>query len=430
MFRYRLTRAIITKIKEYLADNTKEKPSILSKHDGSIRKGKLFIGDKEAIAIEDSEKKIRDLVLSGKTPLSRDALFYFLSKTYYGISRAAIDKVLRSQRVIRETDNNKASTTRAKRKVHKKGQLEFDLIDIRFKDFPFKPTGRKHLLSRDFGFIFSCVDKLTGLAYGEYIPGKFQKYTDPVAKRCFNWYAKVLKTPISKFFAMSDAGDEFNFALYKKWGLRHKIVARGPAIESKNSHIQRVLHRIAKMGITNDINELVTMAIDICNNTQSSITKVTPNEAAGLPMTSLAVIYNKKRGKDSGIKIKSLLKVGDRVRLNLLKSKEKGDTFYKAYKGTTWSKSVFTIIGKRGNSYKIDDGTKKRFVHADNLKRTDVYDKKSEKIIADRMKNLKKRVQKKTPSTKKSKRITLDIDESDILTSKRQKKKVDYKKYY
>jgi len=349
-----------------------------------------------------------------------------LSKSYYGISRAVIDKVLRSQRVIRETDNNKPTTTRVKRKVHKKGQLEFDLIDIRFKDFPFKPTGRKHLLSRDFGFIFSCVDKLTGLAFGEYIPGKFQKYTDPVARRCFDWYAKVLKIPITKMFAMSDAGDEFNFALYKKWGLRHKIVARGPAIESKNSHIQRVLHRIAKMGLTKNINELVSMAIDICNNTLSSITKVTPNEAAGLPMTSLAKIYNKKRGKDSGIKVKSLLKVGDRVRVNLLKSKEKGDTFYKAYKGTTWSQSVFTIIGKRGNSFKINDGTKKRFVHADNLKKTDVYDQTSEQIIDERMKKLKKKAPK-TLSKKRSKKIKLDIDEADILTTKRKRKKINYK---
>ena len=428
MFRYRITKDVLTKIREYLKDNTKKKPSILSKHTASVRNGTVFIDDKEAIAVEDNEKKVRELVLSGKTPLTRDALYYFLSKKYYGISRSVIDKVLRSQRVIRETDNNKPSTTRTKRKVHKKGQLEFDLIDIRFKDFPFKPTGRKHLVSRDFGFIFSCVDKLTGLAYGEFIPGKFHKYTDPVAKRCFDWYSNVLKVPVTKMFAISDAGEEFNFTLYKKWGLRHKIVARGPAIESKNSHIQRVLHRIAKMGITKNINLLVSMAIDICNNTQSSITKITPNEAAGLPVTDLSVIYNKKRGKGSGIKVKSSLKIGDRVRLNLLKSKEKGDTFYKAYKGTTWSKSVFQIIGKRGNSFKIDDGTKKRFVHADNLKKTDVYDQTSEKIIDERMKKLKKSAPKKL-SKKRSKKISLDIDERDILTTKRKRKKIDYSKF-
>ena len=80
MFRYRLTNTILTKIRDYLKDNTKEKPSILSKHTASIRNGKVFLGDKEAVPIEDSEKKVRDLVLSGKTPLSRDALFYFLSK--------------------------------------------------------------------------------------------------------------------------------------------------------------------------------------------------------------------------------------------------------------------------------------------------------------------------------------------------------------
>jgi len=398
MWRYDFSKANIEKAIGYVKNKEGPQPSFLKKFKGSVKGGKLYLDGKQVIPSNDSEEFIREQVLSGKVPLTRDGLYYFMNQNFVGVRRAAIDKVLKSQRIVRETDNNKPVQTRKPRRVNKKGQLAFDLIDIRFRDLGFKPRGTdKHLLTlkgkkeRQFGYIFSCVEQLTGLTYCEFVPAKYQKYVTPIAKRCFNWYAKVLDVPISKMFAQSDDGDEFAFKTYKKWGLRHKVVDRASLIESKNAHIQRVLYRIAKMGITHDIKELVKMTVNIVNNTQSSLTKVTPNQAAGLPQTDLSKVYNLKRGKGSGVKVKDRpFQKGDKVRYNLLKAKEKGGQFYKAYKGKTWSKKAYEILQKRGNTYKIDLGDKKKFFHADNLKLTSAYDQKSEAVISERKKALEK----------------------------------------
>jgi hypothetical protein len=202
---------------------------------------------------------------------------------------------------------------------------------------------------------------------------------------------------------MSDKGYEFDFKLYKKWGLRHKVVDRASLIEAKNAHIQRVLYRIAKMGISRDIKELLKMTQDVVNNTKSSLTKVTPNEAVGQPTVQLSKIYNKKRGKGSGVKVEPrTFKKGDKVRFNLLKAKEKGDKFYKAYKGKTWSRKAYPILQTRGNTYKIDGPKGKKFYHADNLKLTAAYDAEADKIVASR----KKVLDKKAPEKKKFPKIT------------------------
>ena len=361
MWRFKFTNASIDKAKEYLKTGTGRKPAFFKSHKGTVKNGKLYLDDLKVVPSEKIHKITRDLVLSGKVPLTRDALYHYLSKQMVGVRRAVIDKVLKAQRVIRETDNNKPKTTRKPRRVNKRGQIAFDLIDVRFADLGFVPRNRdEHLLTlkgksdaRKFGYIFSCAEQLTGLTFCEWVPAKYQKYVTPIARRCFNWMAKQLDIPISKMFAVSDKGDEFAFKLYKKWGLRHKTMDRASLIEAKNAHIQRVLYRIAKMGISRDIKELLKMTQDVVNNTKSSLTKVTPNEA-------------------------------------------------EAYKGKTWSRKAYPILQTRGNTYKIDGPKGKKFYHADNLKLTNTYDAEADRIVASR----KKVLDKKAPEKKKFPKIT------------------------
>ena len=417
LWRYNFSTKNVDKGKRFLKGINKTEPSYLKGRKGEIKKGKLYIDGLQVVPTENVEDYIRKKVLGGRVPMSRDALYYFLSKNAIGVTRAAIDKLLKAQHIIRETDNLQPSTKKKpSRRVLKKGQIEFDLVEINWIDLGFKPTDDE--VTRDAGYIFTVADSLTGLIYAKFSPTKNQKDITPRAKEGFNWMAEKLKTPLSKMHSLSDSGDEFNFKLYNKWGLRTKQVARGPLIEVKNSQLQRALYRIAKMKKTKSINTLVKNAMDVVNRTQSSLTKKAPIEAIDEKQSDLAEKYNKRRGKGSGVKVKlKPLKPGEMVRLMLLKDKEKKNyTFHKAYKGKSWSRKRYAVLSKRGNRYKIDGPKGKKFYHRDDLKLTTPVDKKTIKILHDR-----ERATEKAEKAERAK-IRKDIDEQ-AKKSKRPKRK-------
>ena len=384
LWRYNFSEKNVEKGKKFVRGINKTEPSFLKGRKGEIKKTKLYIDGLLVVPKEKQETYIRNKVLGGKVPLSRDGLYYYLSKISVGVSRAAIDKFLKSQHVIRETDNLQPTTTKkASRRVKKKGQIQFDLVEINWKDVGFKPTDQN--IEKEAGYIYTCADSLTGLLFAKFAPDKTHEIITPIAKEAFNWMAEKLKTPISKMFALSDKGSEWEIEKYKEWGLRVKFVPRAPLIEQKNSQIQRALFRIIKMKNTKNMAKLVKNAMTIVNRTQSSLTKVAPIEAISKVESKLAEKYNKRRGKDSGQKIKARpLKVGEMVRLQIISDKKRGGEFYKAYKGKGWSRRRYKVLTKRGNRYKLDGPEGKKFYHRDLLKPTAAPDRKSIKIIFER----------------------------------------------
>jgi hypothetical protein len=354
---------------------------------------------------------LRNKVLKGEVPMTRDGLYYFLSKSYAGISRAQIDKFLKAQNIIRKTDRLQPTSKRTKRKVNRKGQIGYDLIEINWKDLGFKPKEikiyEKQLRSGDIdydptdphlkkkpklpvtaAYMFSAVDKITGFLFVEFAVNKSRKVITPIAKRAFQMFAKLFKIPLSKLVVFSDKGKEFDFVKYKSWGIRHVQLAREPLIEKKNSQFQAALYRVAKMNISLEISELIKRSLNIVNRTKSKLLKMAPFEAINVPEGTLSIDYNKKRGKGSGIKVKAReLIVGDMVRLNLVGMKK--TSFYKAYKGDQYSTQRYEILTKRGNRYKINGPDKKKFYHRDDLRLTSVLDMKTEHVLRKRKKKLK-----------------------------------------
>ena len=389
MFRYNFSAKSVKQGIDFVQGKQKAKPSFLTGRKGSVKKGRLFINDKEVIASGKVESFIRDKILSATVPLARDSLYYFFQQKYINVPRAKIDKILKAQSVIRETDNRQPTTTQKKRKVHKKGQLSFDLVEIKFKDLPFTPTDPDIEVNK--GYFFGCVDQLTGLSYFEFTPHKDYENITPVAEKCFKWFSEKLGVPMSKLVGLSDKGGEFDFVKYKQWGLRLKQLPRAPLIEAKNAGFQRVLYRIAKMNKTRKLKKLTAMAMKILNDTQSTLTKKTPNENLDEQLGTLAEKYNKKRkgkGTDSAVKAKGL-KLGDMVRLAITPEKDKLE--YKAYKGIAWTKAKFKVLAKRGNTYKIYGPEGKKFYHRDKLRLTAESDKISDAIIAGRKKTYLKK---------------------------------------
>ena len=394
MWRYNFSQKNVDKAKKYLKGTIKTPPPFLKKFKGTLKKGNLYLNDKLVIPKESEENYIRKKVLSGRVPMSRDSLYYYLKQISVGVSRASIDKFLKKQNIIRETDTVAPSTKKASRRVHRKGNIEFDLVEINWKDVGFIPTINWKALKieptaeeRSAGYIFTVADALTGLLFAKFSPTKYRRHITPVAKEAFEWMSEKLETPLSKMHSLSDSGKEWDVEKYRKWGLRVKFVPRAPLIERKNSQFQAALYRVIKMKTSKDIHKIIKQAQDVVNRTQSTLTKVAPIEAIRKQQKELAENYNKRRGAGSGVKLKSrALKIGEHVRLNILKDKDRGSTFYKAYKGLTWSKTRYKVLAKRGNRYKIDGPSGKKFYHRQDLKPTPPADRKSLLIIHKREK--------------------------------------------
>jgi hypothetical protein len=410
MFRYRFTTKNIERAKSFLKDGKGSQPSFLKKYKGSVQKGQLYLDNKRVVPPADVDKILRQKVLSGKVPMTRDGLYYFLSKTWAGITRAKIDKFLKSQRYIRKTDRMQPTSKTKKRRVKRKGQIGFDLIEINWKDLGFKPKEVKAFekkLKRDpdydprdpqnkkkikvpitAAYIWSSVDKITGLMWCKFAVTKQQKIITPIAKQAFEYFSKNFKIPMNRLIGFSDHGNEFDFKQYNKWGVKTVQLARESLIEKKNSQFQAALYRIAKMNISLNIAELIKRALQIVNRTKSKLLKVAPFEAIDVAEGDLSEKYNKKRGKGSGIIVKGrVLKVGDMVRLNLIGPKK--TSFYKAYKGLQYSTKRYKVLAKKGIRYKIDGPKGKRFYHRDDLRLTSVADLKSDLVLRKRAKGLK-----------------------------------------
>ena len=425
MFRYNFNKKNVDIAKQFLEGKGKTEPSFLKNFKGSIKDGQLYLDDKQVVPKEDGENYLRKRVLSGRVPMSRDGLYYYLQTTnVVGISRAQIDKFLKAQNIIRETDNAQPRTNKTSRRVLKKGILSFDLIEINWRDLGFTPTdkGSDESSDEDTGhtsksrYIFSCVDALTGLVFIRFSRTKKRKAITPIAKMCFKYFVKTLGLEShAKLFATSDKGSEFDFAKYKKWGVRTKQLVRANRIEVANSHIQRVLFRVSKMGLTKSIKTLVKNTMDIVNRTQSSLTKVTPIQAAKMKNSELAPLYNKKRGQNSGVKIKSKpLKLGDMVRLNLIGPKK--TSFFKAYKPTQWSKRSYEVLTKKANKYKINGPKGKKFYHRDDLRLTSKGDKKTTELIAARKKEMEEKEAREVQEIRKK------VDEDYLAKAKKFKR--------
>ena len=324
MNRYNFSDKSVNQAKKYLKSKLGPQPNFLKKYTGSVKKGKLYLNGLLVIPAEQKVAKLRQLVLSGEVPMTRDPLYHYLSKQMVGISRQDIQDFLGTQRVIRETDNQQATTTRTKRKVNTKGLLHIDLVEVYWKDLPFEPDvpdppgmTEKELaegveVNSKGGYFFGCVDSLTALSWYKYAPRKSYKFITPLAKSAFTYFSKKLGVPLNKLRVKMDRGDEFDKKMYEKWGLKVFYVKSSPFIEGKNSHFQRVLYRVAKTHATRNLTKLLKLTMSQLNNTKSSVSGKTPLEAIATSTAKLSKKYNSSHSKlrKSAVKLKPL-KLGE-----------------------------------------------------------------------------------------------------------------------
>ena len=340
--RFRFTdKAVAKAIKVLKGDLAKSKaPTFLKRFkEIELKNGKLFYQNKEIIKSSDIAKTVRDLLYTkgSDTPWSRDAGYAALSKKYIGISRRAFRDVTSTQKIKVESDNVPPALKKAGRKLSKKGQIEIDLFHISRNDLPKELKGKITDISvpNTQSYVLSMIDKLTGLYFGQYLgKKKNQAHVMKAVREGGKWFAEQLGVPVAKHHYIRDAGKEFASTSV----LKGRVQKLGPAVEGVNSHVQRIMHRLiaAKRG---GLRSVVKQAMAIKNNTKSTISHVTPDEASTKEGKDLSQAYNKKRSKGEPDKYNKL-GIGHLVRI--VTKKPKG-TFYKAYQKTQYSKKLYRI---------------------------------------------------------------------------------------
>ena len=305
----------------------------------ATKNGKLFYQEKEIIRRGDIEKTVRGLLYNkdSTTPWAKNSGYAALSKKYIGISRRAFRDVVNKQRIKVLSDNVPPATKKKGRKLSKKGIIEIDLFFISRKDIPKELQGSIAItdINNPQAYVLSMVDKLSGLYYGHYVgKSKARKVVMKAVRDGQKWFEEKIGIPKAQQTILRDAGGEFAPPSV----LKGRVQKIAPAVEAANSHVQRIAHRLwaAKRG---GLGSVIKQAMAIKNNTKSTISSVTPNEASTKEGKDLAPAYNKKRAQGDPEKNK---KWGIGHLFRIVTKQPKG-TFYKAYQKTQYSKKLYRI---------------------------------------------------------------------------------------
>ena len=376
--RFNFTKATVAAGIKFLRGKAKRQPRYLKIRKGSVKDGKLYLDGKLVVPVEEVNSYLRDRIYRGGTPLSRDSAFYAIHQDVVGVGRKAVDHFLKTQRIIRATDAQQPAVKKAGPKVNTKGQLHLDLIELKFKDLPFKPEDRDIDADVSKGYILGIVDALTSLSYWKWHPHKTQSEVTPIVKQAIAWFENKLGVKRGKFTLFSDKGREFSFPTYERWGITTLQLARSPLIEAKNAFFQRTLFRLAKMGTTRNLKKLISQSMTILNKTRSENTKKTPLENLLDPTAAVAKKYNTKRQRAGASRLRAIVPGKDKVRINIVGPKKSLD--FKGYKGMSWSKKVYSVTKKRGAKYLVNG----KYYTRSELKITAEYDKVSDQLLRTR----------------------------------------------
>ena len=285
---------------------------------------------------------LREALLSPSSdvPLSRDAGYHIVQKRTVGISRRAFQKFIQKQAVLQITRNRLPAQKLPGRPLEGRGYLELDLVEAKGRDI-----GKfVHHPVKDFYWI-TLIDRLTGWLIVKQTIKKDVKHVAPKLGAMLRKMARALKTDVK--YVRSDSGSEFKSdtqAVFKELKIRHKFVKSGNRIEQANRTFQRIWYRLMRLG-RGDINELDVQAQAIFNNTKSSITGFTPEEALDTADKTLSEAFNANRRKVAKYKGPPL-KFGDKVRYLIAKvsGKYRKAFGYNTYRGKHWSAEVYPVV--------------------------------------------------------------------------------------
>ena len=342
----------------------------------SVSGDKLMLDGKEVIAKEDRDKVMRDLVYKKDSDvgLARDAGYYQIQKRYWNIPRRKWQTFLKKQESLRKTDNLPPRQKAGGRKLKRKGEIEVDVFVITNEDLKshkyLRKKGADDKLnppkSLDFK-VLNAVDRLTSFCKTFLVNRADAATVKTAVDKSLIFFQDLLQLKRSEMKVYSDAGGEFSAAQWPKLNVEHEFVSVGNKVEQKNSHLQRIFHRLKNSERITSVSDGLRQSEKIANESYNRILKMSPAEAVkkynGPDGDRLMELYNNARKKGDEDR-RGKLEVGMRVRKVTRKTKKAADyTFVKAYHGNTFTDDTYEIkrVEKRGDNYlyQLKDGTNK-----------------------------------------------------------------------
>ena len=302
----------------------------------------LFAEDRGTFkrVVPESEKQeyMRQAILdpASKVPLARDSGYNAIAKTTVGISRRAWAEFLGRQKVVQVSRAIVPARKRGGRKIHGKGMLETDLIEVKRRDLlvTFKTD--------DFYFMSLC-DRLTGYSLFRKMNNKEAKTSADTIEPMLAEMARVLGEPVQQIDM--DRGKEFHGSfkkLLKRKGIKQKFVNRANRVEAQNRIFQRNFYRLYGLR-RGSILSLTKQAQDLTNNTYSKFIGMTPAEAAEADTGDLVPKFNAAREESDQHYRKKPIKTGSTVRYLVKPRKLVRTLAYKSYRGKHWSSKVHKV---------------------------------------------------------------------------------------
>ena len=292
---------------------------------------------------------------------SRDSLYEFLKRKYWGIKKTDCDKFLKSLEFYQQSKVRPHKNTRINKE--KKEGSTMVLTRGRYGkrmnvgvDLFFVPQKTKHFSgwSGKYVALYVAVLQYSGYVWAYPMKNKFAKTSLKCVKQLWKDCEKRFgKEPTG---IVCDDGPELKGAhqawLENEQNIEMRIADKATFVEKKIQTLARNLG-ILRDHFGYDFDESLKRALEKTNNMWSRKIKELPSLVSGADLKKGFKHYNKKLKGRPKLKKQPRFKMKDRVRHLTKYSTDVNQKFYKSYTSgrdnTTaiWSKLVFTVQGKR-----------------------------------------------------------------------------------
>ena len=346
MNRYKFTHENVSQAIKFLKGKSEVAPTWAKRFKGGLttKDGKVFFEKKQIVAAEDVDEILRDEIYKkdGDVCSGRDAAFHTLKQRYIGIGRRSLMAFIRAQKPLGEVKEALKKPKRKSGKPLKTYTFETDLIFLKKNDL--EEANKKFINDEipELSYILTTVEKVTGLVRFSYVLSKKASVVSPLVVQHCEEMCEALKVDIGKTELYSDAGGEFNLALFKPIFKKAENVPTGSSVENKNRQCEQTFFRILRQRKAKNIRSALEQSQKLLNNQYNRIHKKTPNEMVERNEEKTDITeYNSQRKSYIAGDNRKPFEVGTYVRLQVKSDKPSlKDRFYK---NTTFSRAVYLV---------------------------------------------------------------------------------------
>ena len=357
--RYKFTAKFYNEVLDELASkkSTNRAQQFVNRFPSLVLKGNYFMFFGKVVVPENLVTMFleEEITKRGAPMTSRDALFKYMEKKYYGVSKRECDKFLKSSEYyqmskVRPYKNTRVNPDFKEGRSHIKRQGKYNVG----LDLFFVPSKGAYRWSGRYKYIYVAVHQYSGRLFAYPMTSKKSTNALRQLKKFITDFRKVFQRLPSHI--TSDNGTEFHSEHYKYITNTLKIPF---TFTNKATFVEKKIQSLARnIGILKDqfdypFLKSVELAIEKTNNVYSRKIKKMISEVGTAEMRKGLSHHHNKLPEVPKKKEQPTFKVGTKVRALTKFSTDVNQKFYKSYlsgknKNTSiWSAQVYTITSVR-----------------------------------------------------------------------------------